>query len=303
MLKRNLFFLAIVFAFPAAVLSQSEEAVFHQDVVWSPDGTRLAYSEMRMTTVDGKRKMNADVFVVNADGTRGKKLTGDKFNEYFVSWAPDGKSVVFGAADPESRLSDIYSVKTDGSGLRRLTDGAGRNSQPSLSPDGKRIAFASTRDTEKFQIYVMSADGTGLKRLTDDDDVAHYNPQWSPDGARIVYYAEKGDSKDQVWTINTDGSDPLLMTNGVAHNIFPAYTPGGRIIFCSNRDGEEGAVYTMGPDGSDVRRIEGIASSWARISPDGKRLAWIGGRWPKSAIYVSNVDGSGKKKIVGGEGN
>ena len=290
---------ALLFFVPFCVFSQGQDAVFHQDVNWSPDGKYLSYSEMRMVKVEGKDSFRSDIFVIKADGTAATRITGEERNDYFSSWSPDSKRIVFGSAVRENDDSDIFAVNIDGSGLTRLTRDSGENSAPAFSPDGKRIAFASTRGGIKHQIYLMDSDGGNPKRLTTDDDVAHYNPQWSPDGEKIVYYSEKGDSKDQIWTMNADGSVPKLLTKNVGHNIFPAYTQDGRVIFSSNRDGEEDAVYSMKPDGSDVKRVEGISSSWARFSPDGKRLAWISGRWPKSAIYVANVDCPEKMQIAG----
>ncbi|QQS40892.1 MAG: PD40 domain-containing protein [Acidobacteriota bacterium] len=293
--------IALVFTFAASAAAQ--DAVFFQDVEWSPDGNRLAFSRMRMETVDGKRKMSADIWIAGVDGADRTVIGTPELNEYFVSWSPDGKWIAYGGADPETRNGDVYLAKADGSGTKRLTGGNARNSQPAISPDGERIVFASTRDTEKYQLYVMDSDGNNVKRLTTDDSIAHYNPKWSPDGKRIVFYSEKGDDKDQIWTIAADGSDARLLTKGIGHNIFPGYCPDGRVIFVSNRDGDEGAVYTMKSDGSGIERIDWLKTSWARISPDGKRIAWIEGGFPRSDIYVADLDGGNRRKITGESGD
>lgn len=292
---------ALIFAITVSVAAQ--DAVFFQDVEWSPDGNRLAFSRMRMETVDGKRKMSADVWIANADGTGRTMIGTSELNEYFVSWSPNGKRIAYGAADPVTRRSDIFISNSDGTGTRKLSDGQARSSQPAISPDGNRIVFASTRDTEKYQLYMMDSDGGNVKRLTKDDSIAHYNPKWSPDGKRIVFYSEKGDDKDQIWTIASDGTDARLLTKGIGHNVFPGYTPDGRVIFVSNRDGDEGAVYTMKPDGSGIERIDWLKTSWARISPDGKRIAWIEGGFPRSDIYVADLDGGNRQKITGESGD
>ncbi|MCO6512151.1 MAG: PD40 domain-containing protein [Aridibacter famidurans] len=293
---------AIALILTVGAYVSAQDAVFFQDVEWSPDGSHLAFSRLRMETVDGKRKMTADVWIAKADGTDQTKIGTPELNEFFVSWSPDGDRIAYGGADPETRNGDVYLSKADGTGTKKLTVGSARNSQPAISPDGKRIVFASTRDAEKYQLYSMDLHGGNLKRLTQDDTIAHYNPKWSPDGKRIVFYSEKGDDKDQIWTIAADGSDARLLTKGVGHNIFPGYAPNGRIIFCSDRDGDKGAVYTMKPDGSDIKRIPWLKTSWARISPDGKRIAWIEGGFPRSDIYVADLDGRNRLKITGEPG-
>jgi len=283
----------------ASAAAQDQSATFHQEVTWSPDGKRLSYSEMHMTMTDGKRTMDADVWIVNADGSERKKLTDLEGSQYFSSWVPDGSSVAFGSADMAKGVADIMIVKTDGSAPKKLTAGGGRNSQPAVSPDGRRIVFASTRDAEKYQLYVMDIDGGRTVRITRDDAVAHYNPQWSPDGKLIVFYAEKGDRKDQIWTVRSDGTDARLLTGGEGHNIFPAFCADGRIIFSSNFDGEPDGIFTMAADGSDRKQIGSVRSSWARISPDGKKIAWIEGKFPRTDVYVADLDGSNKVKLTG----
>ena len=37
---------------------------------------------------------------------------------------------------------------------------------------------------------------------------------------------------------------------------------------------------------------------FARPSPDGKRIAFTAGRFPQSAIYVMNTDGTGLVKLT-----
>ncbi len=278
---------------------QSVSGVFHQEVTWSMDGTKLSYSEMTITESDGKRMMNADVYVINADGTGKMRISQERGNQYFSSWTPDGEHVVFGSADSVTKTANLFIASVDGSDRKQLTDLNGRNSQPSVSPDGRQIAFASTSESEKFQLHVMDVDGKNLKRITKDDSTAYYNPQWSPDGRRLVFYAEKGDSKDQVWTIASDGSDARLLTGGKGHNIFPSFCNDGRIIFSTNLDGEPGGVFRIAPDGSDPEQITWLRSSWARISPDGRKIAWIEGRFPSTAIFVADLDGRNRRKLAG----
>ena len=285
-----------------ALYAQSA-ATFHQDVSWSPDGKHISFTGMHNydQKTDGYK---TDIYVIRADGSDQRQITADATNEYYTSFGK--KLVAFSADVSGNKDSDIHTASPDGSGIRRLTRDAKDNTAPAFSPDGKSIAFMSTRDGGKFQIYVMRSDGSGARPLTNDQAVAHCNPQWSPDGKRIVYYTDIGDKKDQVWVMNADGSGKKLLTGGIGHNIFPGWSADGkRVIFSSsNRDGGEGSfvdgsyLYLINADGSGLAPLGTIKSFFARFSHDGKRLAYISGKFPSTSIYVANADGSGAVQIT-----
>ena len=284
---------ALIFGATFCAFAQSV-AMFHQDVSWSPDGKHIATNTYKV-----------DIYVIGADGSDLQRLTGDDANEYYTSWAKD--RIAFSSEVRGSKRSDIFTVSPDGADVRQITKGPGRNGTPSISRDGKRIAFASTRDSDKYQLYTMNADGSHVTRLTTDQSIAYFNPQFSPDAKRIVYYTEKGDGKDQIWVMNSDGSNKTLLTANIGHNIFPGWSPDGkRIIFSSSKREADSSgsyidgsfLYTMNADGSGLQKLGNVKSFFARFSPDGKKIAYIAGRFPETQIYVANADGSGAMKIT-----
>lgn len=295
---------SFVIVFAAAISARAQTAMFEQDVSWSPDGKYLAFTGMH----DFDRAANtlkADVYVIRVDGSDFRKISGDEKNEFYTSWSKG--RIAFSAEVPGTKQSDIFTANPDGSDLRQITKSPGRNSTPSMTRDGKRIAFASTRDGEKYQLYKMNSDGSNVTRLTNDSAVGYFNPQWSPDGKRIVYYAEKGDSKDQIWVMNSDGSNKTLLTADIGHNIFPGWSADGKkVIFSSSKRDTDSAggyvegsfLYTMNADGSALAKVGNIKSFFARFSPDGKKIAYIAGKFPETAIYIANVDGSGVMKVT-----
>ncbi len=85
----------------------------------------------------------------------------------------------------------------------------------------------------------------------------------------------------------------------------PVELPTGddRIVFTSERDGNFD-IYVMNADGSDVtnltRREEGSAS-YPVYSPDGELIAFTGD-FEGQGVYVMNADGTGVRKVFGGDG-
>lgn len=272
------------------------DAIFYREVSWSPDGKSLAFSAMQ----NGKW----NIYRMRANGSELKQLTSDpEVMNFSCAWSPDGKRMAFSAKHGEKAKGDIYVMNADGSDLHQLTTDPAHDSAPAWSPDGKRIAFISDRGGKDHDvhIFVMLADGSGQTRLT-SGETHDYDPQWSPDSRQLVYYAEKGDRKDQVWLMNADGSKARLLTGGVAHNIFPSWSPDGKsIIFTTRPDGaapgNDYRISTIKPDGSSLKRLSEQQAFMARFSPNGSRIAFLTGDYPRNAIFVMNADGSGLKKL------
>lgn len=295
--------LALIALF-SVVISLGQSPMFIQDVSWSADGRYLVFTGMH--DIDRqKNTLKSDIFVIQTDGTGLKRITSDATNEFYTSWSK--ARVYFSSEKPGTKDSDIFSAKPDGTDVKKLTNGPGKNATPAATRNGKLVAFVSTRDTEKYQIYVMDRDGSGLRRLTTDNSVGYFNPQFSPDGKRIVYYAEKGDGLDQIWVMNADGSDQKLLTNNIGHNIFPSWSQDGKhIVFSSSKrdKNSEGSyvdgsyLYIMNSDGTGLKKIGDIKSFFARPSPDGKRIAYISGRFPTTNIFIANIDGSSPVQIT-----
>lgn len=280
--------------------AQETTPQFPMLVSWSPDSQYLTFTGLvESTNAAGKKDYTGIIYICKVDGSGLRRLTNGSNAEFVSSWS--AKKIAYAISTPTDKSTEnIVISNAEGTGAVQLTKNAGRNSAPHLSADGKMIAFTSTRDGSKGMVYVMHADGTGAKRLTTDPTgvITFYNPIWSPDGKRIVYYTEKGDKKDQIWVMNADGSKQTLLTSNIAHNFYPSWsTDGKRILFISNRDGEH-SLYTMKADGTDIKRVAGVNTSYARMSSNGKHLAYVVGKFPKADIFVSNADGSNPVNIT-----
>lgn len=297
-MKKIIFAILILAVGFFSIFAQETESNVYQAIEWSPDGKHLTFTLMKIKNTT-PRSMKADIYVMKADGSEMKKITGDEKNEFVSSFSKDGKRIFFGASVQGSKEGDIFAVNLDGTNLVQLTKNNRRNAAPDVSPDGKKIVFNSESTPRKPQIFVMDADGKNEKALTNDDTVAFYNPLWSPDGKKIVYYVERGDDKDQIWTMNSDGSNQKLLTNNVGHNFYPSWSSDGKqIIFTSDRDGEKEVIYSMNADGTDIKRLLKTNSFYAKYSPDGKKIAFISGKFPINNIFMANADGSNEINLT-----
>ncbi len=218
------------------------------DLVWSPDGSRVAF-----VVRDPKERDEPETIRVY-DRARYKSDEGGLF---------------------DGRRKHVWVVAVDGSAPRPLTAGDWDDGQPEFSPDGSELAFVSNRTEQRdlntvADIHVTTLAGT-VRRVTDGRG-SYGNPSWSPDGDTITCYgvaeaigsaarnvhlwaypAAGGPGRDLLadWD-RTVGSAVISDIRGQAQTLPPAWTDDGRILFLGSDQGTANA-YSCAKRGGDVR--------------------------------------------------
>lgn len=168
--------------------------------VWAPDGRTILFSSSR----------NADdpaaVYVMNADGSRQRRLAAFPRNSYNPAMSPDLVHVAVGRRD------GLYVARLDAPKATRLTSaGFGDASKPEWSPDGRTIAFL--HDNSLFEI----AGSGGKPRLlwsNGEDQPEPYDVAWSRDGEEIGLNLARG-----WWLVlDRDGRELRRMLKAVTNS-------------------------------------------------------------------------------------
>jgi Tol biopolymer transport system component len=186
---------------------------------WSPDGTRIAFTN----SVGG----TPEIAVMNADGSNRMNLTANSEVDMNPAWSPDGTRIAFvsgrdfpGITGDVTRGFEIYVMNADGSNQTRLTNNMFSDSNPSWSPDSNKITFGTNRDGN-FEIYSMNANGSNQVNLTNNSS-SDFDPVWSPDGNRIAFLSFRDSvqsTPQEIFQMNSDGSSPTrITTNSLNEN-------------------------------------------------------------------------------------
>jgi dipeptidyl aminopeptidase/acylaminoacyl peptidase len=279
---------------------------------WSPDGSMLAFTDVRADGLDGLFVLG--LFVLDLATRDILDLSADLNHAADPTWSSDGRRIAFGGADGEHGY-EIYVTASDGTSRIQVTnypdDGVSGAHMPAWSPDGERIAFgfdlydAATK-TESHGIGIVGASGGNAVTITDGPDEA---PAWSPDGTTVAFVRRNVDGTSSLRIVTADGrKEHLLSRAGVAVASMAASTwsPDGTRILYSYRDLETSnlGMAVMDVDTGEVHTLIEDAFVGSPVwSPDGTRIAFLrddaGQPLPAVSLWVTTQDGA-SELVLGG---
>src|SRR3984885_13967524 len=257
-----------------------------QQATISPDGKNVAWVESLPGPGNAPSSNSAIYLESTSAGALARRITaGDgkaAREEHDVAWSADNKRIAF-LSDAGSP-GQLQLFVLDASGARtpkQLTQLKGFLSAPAWSPDGKTIALLFTEnatrasgplvaetpdegvvseDLHEERLALVDA-ATARVRQISPHDLYVYEFDWAPDGKRLVVTAAHG-SGDDNWYVAS------LMTVSAA---------GGAMKTLIEKPGRQIAQPHWSPDGKKIAFIGGLMSDEAIVGGDIYSVAADGG--------------------------
>jgi TolB protein len=122
---------------------------------------------------------------------------------------------------------------------------------------------------------------------------------------RILFNSDRSGNL-QIYMMNSDGSSLVRLTNNLASDQSPAFSPDGqKIAFISNRDGND-EIYLMNADGTNPQRLTHSVDDEATPdwSPDGKHLVYtlrcnsLENCTGHQELYEIDIDGNNPRQLT-----
>jgi dipeptidyl aminopeptidase/acylaminoacyl peptidase len=250
---------------------------------------------------------NAQMYMINADGTNETHLTKTTARKYGVYDRSAGCGIM--------TIRWLNSTKKDSTKIDAVSY------DRRYSPDGTKKVFARREEEEGedsrspgyVDLYMADADGRNETQITDTPEIREYSPTWSPDGKTIAY-ASRPNHKimnakflglQDIFVMNVDSLSKKNLTETPAVNeLDPIWSPDSKkIAFSSSKDYTVYSEYVMNSDGSGRTRLTmqreyppspfGLRSDLT-FSPDSTKIAYS----LDGEIVVENVGGSGRTRLT-----
>jgi serine/threonine protein kinase/Tol biopolymer transport system component len=240
---------------------------------WSPHGSRIAYWGLSPQT---SRRV---IYTVPAGGGPPVPAAEGGSMTWNPVWSPDGRYLYF--ASDRSGSMNLWRMRIDEeSGRVSGEPEAVVTPSPatwflSLSADGRRIAYtamASRRYVERvaFDPKRLEVMGSPVEILRGTRNFRSLDV--SPDGRWIAFFVS--DPADDLFVARSDGSGLRPLTNDLAKDRHPCWSPDGSMIAFSSNRGGLNDLWAIRPDGSGLQPLtrgrDLVLPLW---SPDGRRLA------------------------------
>jgi Tol biopolymer transport system component len=177
----------------APLLRLTETPGYDAEASYSPDGKTISFTSFR----DG----DANIYVMNADGTNVRQITRAKGYDGGPFISPDGKRLVYRSDRKGNDLLQLFVNSVEGGAERQLTDNDDVNWGPYWYTDSRHIVYATSKHGHSnYEIYWMDVDSGQQERITYHDGFDGL-PVLSPDGKRLMWTSSgrTADKKSQLF--------------------------------------------------------------------------------------------------------
>jgi len=240
------------------------------NVVWSPDGSRIAFSSPASESTE------LYIADVTASGPGEPIFTNDNA-KILTDWSGDGY-LLYTEIHPETG-ADLWYLRPDGSATGNVEPVSFLNDQfntsfGQVSPDGRWIAYVSN-ESGSYEVWVQTFPfGTGKWRISGGESGTGttQQPRWSRDGSELFYVTGSGGKPTmmaaQVRTPPSPGLSPVVDPQPLFEVRVNAWAPvTGTFYYDVSGDGERFLINAVD---SATEPVIHVVVNWEEIFPAGR---------------------------------
>lgn len=253
----------------------------------SADGKKVVFSAVGKLWI-------ADLTPGKSEASKPKRLTTANDKEYYPSFSPDGRTIVYVSWSDEEG-GNIRRISVSGGSSSRLSKNSGFYSFPSFSQDGSKIVFVAGHAkawlmedfSDTFEISWMASEGGESKRIININSPL-VRPIFNSDATRIFYTqgapppGPNTEFRTALHSIRLDGIDKkthLYFTGDV--RVVPS--PDGNWVLYEQKDNAyvgafprlPGDPITVSPDGPfPTRQLTKEGAYYLNWTEGGKTITY-----------------------------
>lgn len=272
-------------------------------IVWSPDGSTVAFGESFVGGLVGMAMVDSDggnPVVVRPPGAVPADPSAEPYR-----WHPGSQRVAFLVREGQTGTERLVAVNRDGTEYVELSIGiaAGVDVDGTFqwSANGEWMAF--TADNE---LYVVQSGGGGLQLVASDlgnvfPGSVPYVFQWSPTADQLAYVALDSRTGTTRLYVSAPGEGSVLLSADNSSTIRPlwSWSPDGtQVAFIAGYFGAEPELRVSDAEGITSVTVSGDHQALdLRWSPSGEHLAYRSQAGGASLLWSTRSDGTDRVPI------
>jgi dipeptidyl aminopeptidase/acylaminoacyl peptidase len=239
----------------------------------NPDGTKIAFA----TSITGQPQLW--VVDVRRGGAWPHQITfGESVT--FADWSPAGDWIAYGTDRGGNEREGFYLISPDGTRERQLLPPSESfRVWGGFSRDGGRAAYAATAPgKDDFDIYVVDVE-SGQSKLVHQGQGGIYVAGWRPGGKGLLLTKTRGEDANDVFYLDleTKKLETIFQPKEPSSYDSMSWAPDGSgfyLVTNEGRDFDGLAFYDFAKRELRWMTTPARDVEAARVSPDGKILAW-----------------------------